>query len=426
MASAGSRHRRGYRPGRARQPPIIEQRCRALHAAAIRRPRLSRHLKCFEKHWLIRIREDGMNKTPPFHADHVGSLLRPHALIEARHKVREGTMAENELRAVEDRAIREVVRFQEDIGLPAVTDGEFRRGAFFSHFVKTVEGMTVKATPFTFSNDAGDTAQAYAPYTAGRLKRSRGITTEEFKFVHSLTSRTAKVTLPAPPYVNFLGGRERVDPAAYAHMAEYFSDLAAVYREEFADLADLGCSFVQLDEVPLAMMEDARVNDRIRSLGEDPDALIDAYIDVLSAAVANKPANLTIGMHLCRGNYRGRWLAAGGYGRVADRIFNIPGIDVFFMEYDSPRAGDFSPLASLPTGKMVVLGLISSKTAELEDKAALLRRIDEAAKFAPLDQLGLSPQCGFATNLTGSPLTLEDERTKLRLVVDVAGEVWKQ
>jgi 5-methyltetrahydropteroyltriglutamate--homocysteine methyltransferase len=367
-----------------------------------------------------------MNNTPPFHADHVGSLLRPHSLIEARHKVREGKMAASELYTMEDHAIREVVRFQEDIGLQAVTDGEFRRGAFFSHFVKTVEGMTVKATPFTFSNDAGDTAQAYAPYTAGRLKRTRGITTQEFRFVRSLTSRTAKVTLPAPPYVNFLGGRERVNPAAYADMAEYFSDLAAVYREEFADLADLGCSFVQLDEVPLAMMEDARVNDRIRSLGEDPDALIDAYIDVLSAAVRDKPASLTIGLHLCRGNYRGRWLAAGGYGRVADRIFNIPGIDVFFMEYDSPRAGDFSPLASLPKGRMVVLGLISSKTPELEDKATLLRRIDVAAKFAPLDQLGISPQCGFSTNLTGSPLTLEDERAKLRLVVDVASEVWKQ
>src|SRR6185312_15868915 len=189
-------------------------------------------------------------------------------------------------------------------------------GAFFSHFVKTVEGMTVKPTPFTFSNDAGDTAQAYAPYTAGRLNRTRGITTEEFRFVRSLTSRIAKVTLPAPPYVNFLGGRERVDPAAYADMAKYFSDLAAVYREEFAALAALGCAFVQLDEVPLAMMEDARVNERIRSLGEDPDALIEAYIGVLSAAVRDKPANLTVGMHLCRGNYRGRWLAAGGYGRV--------------------------------------------------------------------------------------------------------------
>jgi 5-methyltetrahydropteroyltriglutamate--homocysteine methyltransferase len=363
---------------------------------------------------------------PPFHADHVGSLLRPRSLIEARHKVREGAMAAGELRTIEDSAIREVVRFQENIGLPAITDGEFRRGAFFSHFVKTVEGMTVRATPFTFSNDAGDTAQAYAPYTAGRLKRSRGITTDEFKFVHALTSRPVKVTLPAPPYVNFLGGRERVDPAAYPDMAEYFSDLAAVYRQEFTELAKLGCRFVQLDEVPLAMMEDASVNDRIRSLGEDPGALIDAYINVLCDAVRDKPEGLVVAMHLCRGNYRGRWLAAGGYGRVADRIFNISGIDAFFLEYDSPRAGDFSPLALLPKGKMVVLGLVSSKTPELEDKAALLRRIDEAAKFAPLDQLGISPQCGFATNLSGSPLTLEDERAKLQLVVDVAGEVWRQ
>jgi 5-methyltetrahydropteroyltriglutamate--homocysteine methyltransferase len=209
-------------------------------------------------------------------------------------------------------------------------------------------------------------------------------------------------------------------------MAEYFSDLAAVYRQEFTELAKLGCRFVQLDEVPLAMMEDASVNDRIRSLGEDPGSLIDAYIEVLSAAVRDKPEGLVVAMHLCRGNYRGRWLAAGGYGRVADRIFNISGIDAFFLEYDSPRAGDFSPLALLPKGKMVVLGLVSSKTPELEDKAALLRRIDEAAKFAPLDQLGISPQCGFATNLSGSPLTLEDERAKLQLVLDVAGEVWRQ
>jgi len=366
-----------------------------------------------------------MNGAPPFRADHVGSLLRPLELIEARHKMRERKFDDNELRVLEDRAIRDVVKFQEDIGLQAVTDGEFRRGAFFSHFVKNVEGMTVKATPFTFSNDAGDTAPAYAPFTTGKLKRMRGITTEEFKFVKSLTSRTVKVTMPAPPYVNFLGGRERVEENAYSDMTEYFSDLAAVYREEFADLAGLGCTFVQLDEVPLAMMEDPAVNDRIRSLGEDPAKLIDAYIDVLTATVRDKPSSLTVGMHLCRGNYRGRWLATGGYGRVAERIFNIPGIDVFFMEYDSPRSGDFSPLTLLPNGKTVILGLISSKTPDLEDKLILLRRIDEASKYARLDQLGLSPQCGFATNLTGSPLTLADERAKLQLVVDVANEVWK-
>ena len=230
-----------------------------------------------------------MNGKPPFRADHVGSLLRPQEVIEARHKLRDGKMSESALREIEDRAIREVVKFQEDIGLQAVTDGEFRRGAFFSHFVKSVAGMTVKITPFTFSNDAGDSVQAYGPYAAGKLKRSKGITTNEFEFVKTLTDRTVKVTMPAPSYVNFLGGRERVDQSAYPDIGEYFADLAAVYREELADLHALGCTFVQLDEVPLAMMEDPRVNDQIRSLGEDPDRLIEVYIDAIAAAVRGKP-----------------------------------------------------------------------------------------------------------------------------------------
>jgi 5-methyltetrahydropteroyltriglutamate--homocysteine methyltransferase len=366
-----------------------------------------------------------MNGKPPFRADHVGSLLRPPDLIAARHKLRNGEIDQVALRDIEDRAIRDVVKFQEDIGLHAVTDGEFRRGAFFSHFVKSVAGMTVKITPFMFSNEAGDTVQAYGPYAAGKLERAKGITTDEFKFVRSLTDRTVKVTMPAPSYVNFLGGRERVDATAYPDIAEYFADLAAIYREELSELRALGCTFVQLDEVPLAMMEDPNINERIRSLGENPDRLIQVYIDAISAAVRDKPRDMVVGMHLCRGNYRGRWLAAGGYGRVAERIFNIEGIDVFFLEYDSPRAGDFSPLQLLPRGKWAILGLVSSKTAVLEDKRALLNRIDEAAKFASLDQLGISPQCGFATNLTGSPLTQAEERAKLRLVVDIAGEVWK-
>ena len=365
-----------------------------------------------------------MNSKPPFRADHVGSLLRPPELIDARHKLREGKITEAELKAIEDRAIRDVVKLQEDLGLQVVTDGEFRRGAFFSHFVKTVDGMTVKPTPFMFSNDAGDTAQAYAPYASGRLKRAKGITTDEFRFVHGLTRCVAKVTMPAPPYVNFLGGRERVDESAYPKMSEYFADLAKVYRDELADLGRLGCQYVQLDEVPLAMMEDPRVNEKIRSLGEDPDQLIEAYMTAIADAVRDKPKDMVVGMHLCRGNYRGRWLATGGYGRVAERLFNIPGIDVFFLEYDSPRAGDFSPLKLLPKGKMVLLGVISSKTAALEDKTMVLQRINEAAKFVPLEQLGVSPQCGFATNLTGSPLTQEDQRSKLKLVVDVAREVW--
>jgi 5-methyltetrahydropteroyltriglutamate--homocysteine methyltransferase len=365
-----------------------------------------------------------MPATPPFRVDHIGSLLRPPELIEARHKLREGKITEEELRAIEDRAIRGVVKLQEDIGLHAVTDGEFRRGAFFSHFVKSVDGMTVKPTPFMFSNDAGDTAQAYAPYASGRLKRSKDITTREFKFVQTLTRCTPKVTMPAPPYVNFLGGRERVDQKAYSDLAAYFADLSRVYREEFEELGRLGCKFVQLDEVPLAMMEDQGVNAKIRSLGEDPEQLIEAYVHAIADAVRDKPDDMVIGMHLCRGNYRGRWLATGGYGRVAERIFNIQGIDVFFLEYDSPRAGDFSPLKFLPKGKMVLLGMISSKTAALEEKPMLLRRIDEAAKVAPIKQLGISPQCGFATNLTGSPLTQENQISKLQLVVDIGRQVW--
>ena len=365
-----------------------------------------------------------MPATPPFRVDHIGSLLRPPELIEARHKLRESKITEEELRAIEDRAIRDVVRLQEDIGLHAVTDGEFRRGAFFSHFIKSVDGMTVKPTPFTFSNDMGDTAQAYAPYASAPLKRSKGITTREFEFVQRLTRCTPKVTMPAPPYVNFLGGRERVDQKAYPDMAQYFDDLASVYREELEDLGHLGCMFVQLDEVPLAMMEDAGVNEKIRSIGEDPDQLIDVYVQAIADSVRDKPADMVIGIHLCRGNYRGRWLATGGYGRVAERIFNIPGIDVFFLEYDSPRAGDFSPLRFLPKGKMVLLGLVSSKTAALEQKAMLLRRIDEATKSAPIEQLGISPQCGFATNLTGSPLTQADQIAKLQLAVDISHEVW--
>jgi 5-methyltetrahydropteroyltriglutamate--homocysteine methyltransferase len=365
-----------------------------------------------------------MTDRPPFRADHVGSLLRPPELIDARHQFREGRIAQEALKAIEDRAIRAVLRLQEEIGLQAVTDGEFRRGAFFSHFVKKVDGLSVKQTPFTFGNDEGDTAPAYAPYANGKLKWSGGIATDEFAFVKTATSRTVKVTLPAPPYVNFLGGRERVDAIAYPDLAEYFSDLAAVYRQELRALGQLACSFVQLDEVPLAMMEDEQIKRTIRDLGEDPERLIDVYIDTIAAAVRGKPDGMTIGLHLCRGNYKGRWLASGGYERVAERLFAISEIDVYFMEYGTPRAGDFSPLRHLPKGKMVCLGLVSTKTPNLEDRATVLRRIDEAARHAPIERLGICPQCGFATNLTGSPLKLADERAKLQLVVDVAREVW--
>jgi 5-methyltetrahydropteroyltriglutamate--homocysteine methyltransferase len=361
---------------------------------------------------------------PPFRAEHIGSFIRPPELIQARHDLREGKIDERELRRIEDRCIDDVVRLQEDAGLGVVTDGEYRRGAFFSHFVKSVRGMAVRKTAYTFHNDAGDMADTYAPYCEGKLSRVRGICTDEFAYVKKVARAPAKVTMPAPSYVNFLGGRERVSDDAYPQLEAYFADLVRVYREEIKALGRLGCSYVQLDEIPLAMMGDPAVRARIKELGNDPDWLVDTYLKLIADCVAERPSGMTIGLHLCRGNYKGRWLADGGYDGVAEKLFTIPNIDVFLLEYDSPRAGGFGPLKHLPKGKIAALGLITTKTAALEDAEGLKRRIGEAAKFAALDQLALCPQCGFATNLTGSPMTFDDEKAKLRLLVEVARTVW--
>jgi 5-methyltetrahydropteroyltriglutamate--homocysteine methyltransferase len=360
----------------------------------------------------------------PFRAEHVGSFIRPPELIRARHDLREGKIDERELTRIEDRCINDIVRFQEEAGLGIVTDGEYRRGAFFSHFVKSVGGMTVRKTAYTFHNDAGDTADTYAPYCEGKLSRHHGICTDEFAYVRKVANRAVKVTMPAPSYVNFLGGRERASENAYPILEQYWADLVRVYRDELKALGRLGCTYVQLDEIPLAMMGDPAVRARIKELGNDPDWLTDTYIRLIADCVATRPEGMTIGLHLCRGNYRGRWLADGGYDKIAERLFSIPNVDVFLLEYDSPRAGGFSPLKYLPKGKVAALGLITTKTAALEAADMLERRIAEAAKFADVEQLALCPQCGFATNLTGSPMTVDDEKAKLRLLVDVAHRVW--
>jgi 5-methyltetrahydropteroyltriglutamate--homocysteine methyltransferase len=284
--------------------------------------------------------------------------------------------------------------------------------------------MTVRKTSYTFHNDAGDTADTYAPYCDGKLSRERGICTDEFAYVKKVARNPAKVTMPAPSYVNFLGGRERVSDKAYPKLEQYFADLVRVYRDEISTLGRLGCTYVQLDEIPLAMMGDAAARDRIKALGNDPDWLTETYLKLIADCVADRPDGMTIGLHLCRGNYKGRWLADGGYDAVAERLFAIPNIDVFLLEYDTPRAGGFAPLKHLPKGKVAALGLITTKNAALEDAKDLKRRVDDASKFAALDQLALCPQCGFATNLTGSPMTFDDEKAKLRLLVDVARDVW--
>jgi methionine synthase II (cobalamin-independent) len=359
---------------------------------------------------------------PPFRADHVGSLLRPQMLKDAARDYHGGRIDAEKFRDVQDRAIRDAVALQEEVGLQPISDGEFRRGSWFLGFVEAVEGLTTKDAPFDFHG--GGHAKFQTAYTEGKLKRVRGITTDEFSFLKLVTSRTPKVTIPSPSLVHFLRADLTVSRAAYPDMEEFWTDLTAVYQQELAELGRLGCSYVQLDEVPCAMLCDPELRASVAAAGENPDFLLDCYISAANRAIAQRPAGMTAAMHLCRGNYKGQWMAAGGYEPVADKLFNAAEVDAFFLEYDTERAGGFEPLRFVPAGKTVVLGLVSSKTPALESVDSLRRRIDEASRYVPLERLCLSPQCGFASSVGGNPLTIEDERRKLRRVVEVAEKVW--
>ena len=364
-----------------------------------------------------------MSHTPLFRADHVGSLLRPPALRQAFRDQSAGGR-DVDFSAIQDEAIRGAIQLQEDIGLESITDGEFRRMSYWARFVDRVEGLTVAPATFRFRDAAGTEAEFLAPHVQAPVRRTTSIAGDEFEFVRAHTVRTPKLTLPSPATMHFWRGQEGIEPGAYADRDAYFADLAAVYREEIADLAERGCRYLQIDDVPLAMLAAAPVQDQLRAAGEDPEALIDRYVRLTNAAVAGRPAEMTVAMHLCRGNFKGRWLSEGGYEPVAERLFNQVEVDTFFLEYDTPRAGDFRPLRFVPKAKSVVLGLVSTKTPVLEDQGALRRRIDDAALFLPLEQLGVSPQCGFASTVGGNSLSIDDERRKLGLVVDLARAVW--
>jgi 5-methyltetrahydropteroyltriglutamate--homocysteine methyltransferase len=360
----------------------------------------------------------------PFRAEHVGSLLRPKALRDAFRDRQAGRMDAAAFEETMARCIREAIAMQESVGLRVISDGEFRRGSWFFGFVQAVEGFAVKPAEFGFHDAAGGTLAFDTAYAASPLRRTRGIVTEDFRFLKGVTGRTAKVTIPTPSVSHFFRPRDPFDRSVYADAEAYWRDLVAIYREEIAELGRLGCTYLQLDEVPLAMLSDARVQATVRGAGGDPEALLGTYIRKANEALAGRPAGMTTAMHLCCGNYKGMWMAEGGYDWVAERLFGEVGVDGFLLEYDTPRAGDFAPLRFLPAGKTAVLGLVSSKTPALESKDALKRRIDEAARHAPLDQLALSPQCGFASSAGGNPLTEDDQRRKLALVVEVAREVW--
>jgi len=368
-----------------------------------------------------------MNNRPPFRADHVGSLLRPPGLLAARERFRQGLLATAELARLEDEAIREVVARQENIGLESVTDGEFRRNLWHIDFLKSFANVSVarSAVKVSFHTEAGDIERLPSALKVdGNLARTRPIFIEHYKFLQSVAHATPKITIPSPSVLHFRGGRHSIDATAYPELEDFYADLARVYAEEVSDLAAAGCRYLQIDEVNLAYLCDPRLRAEVRNIGEDPATLPRTYARLINGAIATRPRDMTVCMHLCRGNFESAWLAEGGYEPVADILFNEIDVHGYFLEYDTPRAGDFAPLRFVPKGKRVVLGLATSKRGALESKDDLKRRIDEASRVLPLEQLALSPQCGFASGERGNKLTVEEQWAKLRLIVEVAREVW--
>lgn len=365
-----------------------------------------------------------MSINPPFRGEHVGSLLRPPVLKDVFVKRSKGKISDDAYEATLTEAIARAVKMQEEVGLQSITDGEFGRGSWFGFFFERMSGFRLEPSAFKFKDGRGQNFEWPTCYACERIKRHGGITTGEYLRLRKLTRETPKVTMPSPSAFHFFRLNAAVDPKVYPDAEQYWEDLIEVYRSEITDLAALGCSYIQLDEVPLAMLCDPSIQEQVRGMGSDPQALIARYVDVLERILSAAPPSMTVGIHLCRGNFRSRWMAEGGYEPIAERLFNAPSLDAFFLEYDSERAGDFSPLRFVPKNKVVVLGLISSKTAALEPVPDIRKRIEEATKFVPLDQLSLSPQCGFASVAGGNTVTEGDERAKLRLVTQIANDVW--
>jgi len=364
---------------------------------------------------------------PPFRADHVGSLLRPQSLLKAREAHKRGELSAAALRELEDSAIRDVVRMQEELGLQAVTDGEFRRGSWHMDFLYQVGGVTrvQDSLKVQFRNEQGGIEFTPAALrVTGPLRLTRCIFGEDFSFLKSVARGVPKLTIPSPSMMHYRGGRSVIDEAVYPDLKLFWRDLKQVYADEVAALGDLGCTYLQLDDTSLAYLNDPAQRDYIARLGGSATDQHLVYIDLINGALARKPAGMTVCTHLCRGNFRSSWVASGGYDYVAEALFGELRVDGFFLEYDDARSGGFEPLRFVPRDKFVVLGLVTSKRAALESKDDLKRRIEEAARFVPLEQLCLSPQCGFSSTQEGNALTLDEQLAKLRLVVETAREVW--
>jgi 5-methyltetrahydropteroyltriglutamate--homocysteine methyltransferase len=353
---------------------------------------------------------------PPFRADHVGSLLRPTQLAEARKLKR------NDLLHVQQEAIREVVARQEAIGLESVTDGEFSRDWWHLDFMAQLDGVTLRKNPGPVF--VGVEEQPPIPQITGKLRYSKPIMIEDFSFLKKTTKQTAKFTIPSPSMLHLRAGRAGVSKEAYPDMAEFWADAAKAYRAAIDAFAKAGCTYLQLDDVAFAYLCDPKIRAACVKNGDDPDALPMTYAKTISAALQHRPAGMTVAMHTCRGNFKSAWVAEGGYEPVAEAMFSS-GVDAFFMEFDTERAGGFEPLRFVPKGKRVVLGVVSSKTAALESKDYLRKKVEEASRFVPMENLCLSPQCGFSSTHHGNNLTMDEQWRKLERVIEVSREIWR-
>ncbi len=366
--------------------------------------------------------------TPPFRADHVGSLLRPPELLRAREQHALGRLDDAALRAAEDEAIRDAVRLQEQVGLRAATDGEFRRASWHMDFIYQLDGITKEAGHISvrFFNPEGEIEFTPAAlHVTGRLGVSETIFGDAFQYLRdTVTSAVPKLTIPSPSMVHYRGGRAAIDESVYPDLDSFWADLTAAYREEVRRLGELGCRYLQFDDTSLAYLNDPHQREYVASIGGDPDRQHVEYIGHINEALAGRPAGMAVTTHMCRGNFRSSWAAEGSYDFVAEALFNELEVDGFFMEWDDERSGGFEPLRFLPKGKVVVLGLVTTKRGELERKDELKRHVEEASRFADVEQLCLSPQCGFSSTVEGNALTLEEEEAKLRLIVETAAEIW--
>jgi 5-methyltetrahydropteroyltriglutamate--homocysteine methyltransferase len=360
---------------------------------------------------------------PPYRADHVGSLLRPDWLAQTRAQFKQGEIDIQTLRTAEDRAVREAVLRQEAIGLKSVTDGEFRRDWWHLDFLSQLDGVVLRQNLGEKFKVAGQSEQPPITAVTGRVGCSRPIMVDDFAFLKSTTRQTPKMTIPSPSMLHLRGGRASISNAVYPDLDEFWIDVAAAYRRAIAHLADAGCRYLQLDDITFAYLCDPRIQQNCRNNGDDPSALPRRYAQTINAALEGRPVDMTVTIHTCRGNFKSAWVAEGGYDPVVEAMFSTD-VDGYFMEFDSVRAGGFEPLKALPRGKKVVLGLVTTKVGELESRDHLMHRIDEAVKFVPLENLCLSPQCGFSSTHHGNLLSIEDQWRKLERVVEVAAEVW--